>query len=87
MPDGVTIGETVVEGEEIETTVEAESMTQVESEATTATASASNEADTSEESASHEADSLDEEVTADDPEVDVSAVIEPDDEIEEEVEA
>ena len=87
MPDGVTIGETAVEVEQIETTVEAEPTTQVESEDATATESSLDQSATSEDAApddavSDEADLAEETTTPDGSEPDVVAVIEPDEAVE-----
>ena len=92
MPDGVTVGKTVVEVEEIETTVEAEPTTQIESEDATDTASSSDEPAASEDAApddtvSGEADAAEDAISPDGSEPDVVAVIETDEDPDEEVEA
>lgn len=87
LPDGVTIGETVVESEEIDTTVEAEPTTLVDSDDATSTASSSDEPVAPDDTAMDEADEPAEEITSDAPESDVVDVTELDEETDDEVEA
>lgn len=87
LPDGVTIGETVVESEEVDTTVEAEPTTLVDSDDATSTASSSDEPVAPDDTAMDEADEPAEEITSDAPESDVVDVTELDEETDDEVEA